>query len=113
VSYTSDITHADEKVINALFTTLNNDLNVNVRLVALEALTQFAKDAIVREGLVKSLAVQDSPMVQVALADVMVKLQEKGLRWGTMFLMRTIKRSVDSTRIFRKSAFLSLRKIVG
>lgn len=78
VGYTSDITHADEKVINALFTTLNNDANVNVRLVALEALTQFAKDAVVREGLVKSLAVQDSPMVQVALADVMVKLQEKG-----------------------------------
>ncbi|SKB83612.1 zf-HC2 domain-containing protein [Dyadobacter psychrophilus] len=78
VSYTSDITHADEKVIDALFTTLNNDPNVNVRLVALEALTQFAKDAAVREGLVKSLALQDSPMVQVALADVMVKLQEKG-----------------------------------
>ncbi|MCF2491397.1 zf-HC2 domain-containing protein [Dyadobacter sp. CY347] len=78
VSYTSDITHADERVIDALFTTLNNDANVNVRLVALEALTQFATDAVVREGLVKSLAVQDSPMVQVALADVMVKLQEKG-----------------------------------
>ncbi|MCF0050859.1 zf-HC2 domain-containing protein [Dyadobacter sp. LJ53] len=78
VGYTSDITHADDKVINALFTTLNNDANVNVRLVALEALTQFATDAVVREGLVKSLAVQDSPMVQVALADVMVKLQEKG-----------------------------------
>ena len=78
VSYTSDITHADEKVIDALFTTLNNDPNVNVRLVALEALTQFARDAVVREGLVKSLAQQDSPMVQVALADAMVKLQEKG-----------------------------------
>ncbi|WP_026628834.1 zf-HC2 domain-containing protein [Dyadobacter alkalitolerans] len=78
VSYTSDITHADEKVIDALFSTLNNDANVNVRLVALEALTQFATNAVVREGLVKSLAVQDSPMVQVALADVMVKLQEKG-----------------------------------
>ena len=69
---------ADEKVIDALFSTLNNDANVNVRLVALEALTQFATNAVVREGLVKSLAVQDSPMVQVALADVMVKLQEKG-----------------------------------
>ncbi len=42
-----------------------------------EALTQYAGDASVREGLVKSLALQDSPMVQVALADVMVKLQEK------------------------------------
>jgi predicted anti-sigma-YlaC factor YlaD len=77
VSYTSDITHADEQVIEALFTTLNNDQNVNVRLVALEALTQFADDPLVRERLIKSLAVQDSPMVQVALADVMVKLQEK------------------------------------
>lgn len=77
VSYTSEIAHADDRVLEALFATLNNDPNVNVRLVTLEALTQYAGDASVREGLVKSLALQDSPMVQVALADVMVKLQEK------------------------------------
>ena len=77
VSYTNDITHADEKVIEALFSTLNNDPNVNVRLVTLEAITQFANDPLVREQLVHSLTKQDSPMVQVALADVMVKLQEK------------------------------------
>jgi hypothetical protein len=78
VSYTSEIAQADDRVLEALFTTLNNDPNVNVRLVTLEALTQYAGDAAVREGLVKSLTLQDSPMVQVALADVMVKLQEKG-----------------------------------
>jgi predicted anti-sigma-YlaC factor YlaD len=77
VGYTTEIADADERVIEALFTTLNNDPNVNVRLVTLEALTQFAAKPMVREQLVKSLAVQDSPMVQVALADVMVKLQEK------------------------------------
>lgn len=77
VGYTSEITHADDRILEALFTTLNNDPNVNVRLVTLEALTQYAGDAAVREELVKSLALQDSPMVQVALADVMVKLQEK------------------------------------
>lgn len=77
VGYTSEITKADDRVLEALFATLNNDPNVNVRLVTLEALTQYAGDASVREGLVKSLALQDSPMVQVALADVMVKLQEK------------------------------------
>jgi len=77
VSYTNDITHADKKVIEALFSTLNNDPNVNVRLVTLEAITQFASDPLVREELVYSLTKQDSPMVQVALADVMVKLQEK------------------------------------
>ncbi len=77
VGYTSEIMHADNRVLEALFATLNNDPNVNVRLVTLEALTQYAGDASVREELVKSLALQDSPMVQVALADVMVKLQEK------------------------------------
>lgn len=77
VGYTSEIEQADDRVLEALFATLNNDPNVNVRLVTLEALTQYAAEPKVREGLVKSLAVQESPMVQVALADVMVKLQEK------------------------------------
>ncbi|KQS28178.1 HEAT repeat domain-containing protein [Dyadobacter sp. Leaf189] len=77
VSYTSEIAQADERVIDALFTTLNNDDNVNVRLVTLEALMQYADNPLVRSGLVKSLSKQESPMVQAALADVMVKLQEK------------------------------------
>lgn len=77
VSYTKEITDVDDKVVQALFTTLNNDPNVNVRLVTLEALAELAHDPKVRQGLVLSLTKQDSPLVQVALADVMVKLQEK------------------------------------
>ncbi|MEZ0484594.1 HEAT repeat domain-containing protein [Fibrella aquatica] len=77
VSYTKDIDDADAHVIDALLMTLNNDPNVNVRLVTLEALADMATDARVREGLVQSLTRQESPLVQVALADVMVKLQEK------------------------------------
>lgn len=77
VSYTKDIAEVDHHVIDALLTTLNNDPNVNVRLVTLEALSDLAHDARVREGLVQSLTRQESPLVQVALADVMVKLQEK------------------------------------
>lgn len=77
VSYTKEISDVDGHVIDALLTTLNNDPNVNVRLVTLEALADLAHDARVREGLVQSLTKQESPLVQVALADVMVKLQEK------------------------------------
>ena len=77
VSYTKDITDVDGRVIDALLTTLNNDSNVNVRLVTLEALAELADDARVREGLVHSLTRQESPLVQVALADVMVQLQER------------------------------------
>ncbi|MGR3810943.1 HEAT repeat domain-containing protein [Jiulongibacter sp. NS-SX5] len=77
VSYTKEIDEVDEQVINALMTTLNQDENVNVRLATLEALVELSDHPKVREGLVQSIVHQESPLVQVALADVMVQLQEK------------------------------------
>lgn len=77
VSYTSEIKGANKEVIDALLSTLNNDPNVNVRLVTLEALSHYANVPAVREGLVQSIVLQESPLVQSAMADVMLKLQEK------------------------------------
>jgi hypothetical protein len=77
VSYTEEISNVDMKVIGALLTTLNEDPNVNVRLATLEVLTRLAGEPKVREGLVRSINQQDSPIMQTAIADVMVKLQEK------------------------------------
>ena len=73
----SEIKHADKEVIDALLATLNNDPNVNVRLSTLDALSHLANHPEVREGLIKSIAQQDSPLMQSAIADVMLKLQEK------------------------------------
>lgn len=78
VSYTSEIKHADKEVIDALLATLNNDPNVNVRLSTLEALSHLASHPEVRQGLIQSIARQDSPIIQLAIADLMLKLQEKG-----------------------------------
>ncbi|WP_460470076.1 HEAT repeat domain-containing protein [Emticicia fontis] len=77
VSYTKEIDKVDGQVLEALLSTLNNDENVNVRLVTLEALAQMGDNPKVREGLVQSILKQDTPLVQAALADVMVKLEEK------------------------------------
>jgi hypothetical protein len=77
VSYVSEIKGTNKNVIDALLSTLNNDPNTNVRLMTLEALTHYANEPAVREGLVQSIAQQDSPLVQSALADAMIKLQEK------------------------------------
>jgi HEAT repeat protein len=71
------MSNVDMKVIGALFTTLNEDPNVNVRLATLEALVKLSGEPKVREGLVKSIELQESPMMQSAIADAMVKLQEK------------------------------------
>ncbi len=77
VGYTNEISSANRQVIDALLTTLNSDPNVNVRLMTLEALVKFANEPAVREGLVQSITQQESPLLQSAIADVMVKLQEK------------------------------------
>ncbi len=77
VSEASKLNDANDRIIEALFTTLNKDPNVNVRLVAVESLARYVEIPEVRMGLVKSIALQDSPLVQIALADLMVALQEK------------------------------------
>jgi hypothetical protein len=77
VSYTNDLKKVDNRVINALLATLNNDPNVNVRLSTLEALAALGNHPEVRTGLIKSITTQDSPIIQLAIADVMLKLQEK------------------------------------
>lgn len=76
VNFTGEIKHADKEVIQALLSTLNNDPNVNVRLSTLDALTQMAKNPDVRTGLVQSITQQNSPMMQLAIAETMLKIQE-------------------------------------
>jgi hypothetical protein len=77
VSLSTDLESADTRVTQALLQTLNNDPNVNVRLATIEALLPHAGKPAVREGLIQAIAHQESPLVQIALADVMVALQEK------------------------------------
>lgn len=78
ISISNQMIKTDDKIIKALLNTLDNDENANVRLMAVEALFNFADNPKVRIGLIKSITKQNSPIVQVALADVMVLLQEKG-----------------------------------
>ncbi|MGX1928711.1 hypothetical protein [Flagellimonas sp. 2504JD4-2] len=77
VSEANKFDAVDEKVIMALLQTLNNDSNVNVRLAAVESLTNYVDDPVVRQGLVQSIPHQESPILQVTLANLMVALQEK------------------------------------
>ena len=77
VSLTQDMPAVSEKVTSALIQTLNEDENVNVRLAALDALKPYVRDSAVREQIVRSISKQTSPLVQLALADLMAQLQVK------------------------------------
>lgn len=77
VSLTDEMQQASTTVTEALIKTLNKDVNINVRLAALEALKPYVGDSTVRMALVKSIAEQESPLIQVALAELMAAIQEK------------------------------------
>ncbi len=67
----------DPQILTRLLGTLNSDPNINVRLAAVDALYLFRDNKMVREGLVESLSQQSSPLVQVALIDLMVDIRER------------------------------------
>lgn len=77
VNVSMEMQPADNNVADALLKTLQNDPNINVRLAAVEALLHHASQPRVREGLVNAISTQESPIIQAALADAMLMLQEK------------------------------------
>lgn len=77
VTWSYRLQRPDQQIITALLNTLNRDPSVNVRLAALDALLQFSDQSKVREGLITSLPKQTSPMVQIALIDLLVEIQER------------------------------------
>ncbi|WNJ17291.1 HEAT repeat domain-containing protein [Pontibacter sp. G13] len=76
VNISQQLTTVDQEVIMALVETLQSDPNTNVRLATIDALVAFADHPEAREGLVQSIAFQESPMVLLELADAMVRLRE-------------------------------------
>jgi hypothetical protein len=76
VHYAEDDAAWDDTVREALVRALNFDANANVRLTALETLARRTDDARVRDALVQSIANQDSPLLFLGLADIMLDLKD-------------------------------------
>jgi anti-sigma factor RsiW len=72
-----EMKQADDEILNALINAMNEDPNTNVRLTALEALGKFYQQGQVRSKLIKSLATQKDPVVQIALIRLLVQMKEK------------------------------------
>ena len=77
VNMVCEMTSVDERITSGLLNILSNDPNDNVRMVALETLLDYADIPSVREGLIRSITRQKSPLLQLRLAEVMVALEEK------------------------------------
>lgn len=71
------IPEADDEIVKALFNAMFGDPNTNVRLAALDALSKFQDDPVVRKRLIDALSKQNDPMVQITLIQLMVQMNEK------------------------------------
>jgi len=77
VSYSEQMAQPDHQVEQALLFAVSHDSNVNVRLSAVDALQKFAGDPDVIRAMVDAIPVQDSPLVQIALIDMLVQMKAR------------------------------------
>lgn len=77
VSYVNELGDPDQNVIDVLVKTLNNDKNVNVRMAAAYALSKFANQRSVCDSLVRSLSLQNDPILQVTLINILAERKVK------------------------------------
>lgn len=77
VDYSSRLRQPDPEVLSALLHTVDYDQNVNVRLAAIDALHQSSGSDVVRKGLIQALGRQNSPLVQIALIDMLVEIHSR------------------------------------
>jgi anti-sigma factor RsiW len=76
VTWSTRVGEADPEILAALLHTLRYDASVDVRLAALDALRHYGDQRQVRNGLVDALQRQQSPLVQIALIDLLVELRD-------------------------------------
>ena len=77
VSWAYQAEPSDREVLGALVTAVNHDANVNVRLAAVDALRRFAASPETRRAVVDALPTQTTPLVQVALIDLLVDFKDR------------------------------------
>ncbi len=77
VTYSTQEAQPDPQVLGALLHTVRYDTSVDVRLAALDALGRYGSRPEVRKGLIESMQDQQSPMVQIALIDLLVDLHDR------------------------------------
>ncbi len=76
VNYIDKFSELDETIIKALANRMLYDENTNVRLTALEALSNFVDSEIVKSAFIKALETEKDPGIQIAIIKNLVKTLE-------------------------------------
>jgi len=107
VSYGSQLARPDQEIVQSLLHALNHDTNVNVRLSAADALEKLAGNPEIRRALVDALPLQDSPLVQIALMDVLVQANDRDALPG----LRKLAQDPQTDDSARQRAAAAIQKL--
>jgi HEAT repeats/Putative zinc-finger len=107
VSYAYQMAQPDAQVEQALLHAVNHDPNVNVRLSAVDALQKYAADPNVRRALADAVPVQESPLVQVALIDLLVQLKDR----DSGPALRVLARNAEADAAVRQRATWAIQTL--
>lgn len=77
VNTSEEFTYKNTRIIEALIERLYFDKNTSVRLAAVEALSKFTSEEIVKTALIKSLETEKDPAIQIELIQILTRIQEK------------------------------------
>jgi hypothetical protein len=107
VSFSSQITQPDAQVEQSLLRAIRHDANVEVRLSAVDAIEKYTGDPAVRRALADAVAVQDSPIVQCALIDLLVQVNDR----DSGPALRKLSLDGQADEVVRQHATLAVRKL--
>ena len=77
LGYVNELENPDQDVIGVLVKTLNTDRNLNVRMAAAYTLAKYSDQRPVCDSLVKSLAIQTEPIIQITLINILAERKVK------------------------------------
>lgn len=99
-----EMKNADKDIVDALFHSMNNDPNTNVRLAALEAIARFHRESYVRKKLTASLKIQKDPVVQVELIQILTKMKQTSI----LSELEKMVKDVNTTEAVKDRAYSSI-----
>jgi hypothetical protein len=107
VTYSVQMAQPDSQVQQALLHALNNDPSIDVRLSTVDALEKYAGDPQIRRALIAAVPQQDSPLVQVALIDLLTQLKDK----DSAPALQKLARDRQADELVRQRAVAAMQKL--
>lgn len=98
----------DPEIMSVLIETMKFDANANVRLAAVEALTRFSDQEVVKQALIESLTSEKTPNIQISIIQILVKIEEKRALQPMKNLMEN-----DSTLPYVREQLKSLIPVIS